>query len=73
MSGLDLLVIQDAAMEAQSEVMQYFAEILEETLQPFLEQALRTKWVSLSPEMKEEIKAHSPENYALIEDFINKA
>ncbi len=69
----DMKMIEEALMEAQSEAMEVIAEIEEEMMQPYIIMALRQKWVGLSPEMKEELKANSPENYALIEEYVNEA
>ena len=62
--------MQGAMMEAQAEALEMVGDILADFSKDLITDALRAKWASMSPEMKEEIKAKSPENYAAIEDYI---
>jgi len=68
----DMQMIESALMEAQSEAEEVIAEIEEEMMQPYIIMALRQKWAGMTPEIKEEIKAHSPENYALVEELVSE-
>ncbi len=59
-SNIDL---RDVALEAQAELDEAVRECMEELLQPALEQAIRMRWATLSPEQKEAIKQNYPDVY----------
>ena len=70
MSTADSLDYRAYTLAAQAEVLTIIDEVVEELLEPMMNQALAMQWTVLPDEIKQKIKEELPETYQAILEIV---